>query len=1063
MPGLIVDKVGKGSVVNNTNIQYASPVYNITELNELTAAKPEAVKDQQRRFVREENSYYYYNAGNNTWAPVTEEVVSPSKPKIYADPVNDLQELQALPEKDLEDQQHRFVNLENAYFFYNGDINKWEKVNPETEIPFAPKSKELPKGRKDQQYFITEHGTNKVIPDYLLKRGIIVQTQREFEVASSAGINLEEVFKRWDMFSHYSGSHNPGDRTYGDVSPSSFPALNPNDGDAVSLTSEEFYRQTAWGYDPVNERIYLNKNYHPCTGFISPREFAYYNFEATMSSPNADDDFMALVIAFWTDPKTGYEHTLSVVRCMIENSGQGDYSYSLIYNFSQTTEETIIDGTHLAPYPVGGSGGWNTYGPTRVSVVRAGDTFQIKTSQFGSDVIDDATLIELNLADFPQLEGFSVASRVGFAARSQKDAYFSDVYFSGLTDYIFWPKEDFYDTFEYNQELEEFILQDPQTVFCKDYFGMNRFVDSYMFRKKFYITERDEIICFQGDEGVSWDPNNALVLGSDLKPFLNKADLGSGSGAATITKATISEMIADQGNQLQGDIVKVTDASEDPTVEAGTWYYEYLGTLNGTLEDYRKLTQEEINDIKGNSTNDPARRDFTGELDLSEGKNVAYKDYAAGDLVNITASAVKKIWSFATVRIKGDLVGSIPAQWNYSGPAISPSPLKVNELSALCITDTDIRIVNRIFDYFDTEAPTVPQNLTSSAVTDSSMQLNWDESIDNVGVESYNVKRVSLSDNNEIVISTSTNSLLVENLIAETDYSVSVTAIDLDGNESDPSDVLLITTEPASLYTSEYQAWLNHADQNGYVLPTDEQKLIDNQKIINLKTEEVWDELDVLYFGGAVYEPTSFDTNFYRINAKNPGTFTKTSPVGEEPNPDIHQPTWVSGVGFTGGNGKHFRTAFNPSLHANKLSQISGSLIMNVIVPDPYDQSWIMGARDTVNDNQILIGNTPQNTMMCRLLENGPNVVLESQAALNGHWHLATTGTSFNIYKDGENVGSKNPNIGNLPNAELYIFGYNENGTLTTTNGITTLKYLAFGSDLEAKEAVIRSIMNETY
>ncbi len=518
MPGLHIDKVGDGDNITNNNITYAAPVSSVQELDNLP---DDAKKDEQRRFVRTVNNYYYYNSSVNDWFPVEEPVYSPSKPKIYGDDVRDLQELQAIPEKDLTPDEHRYVELEGGYFIYKGDTNVWEKVQPKTEVPFQPKQEGHPPGQKDQLYFIKEHGTNKVIPDYLLKRGIIVQTQREFDVASSAGINLEEVFRRWGTF-----SHGKGDLT-GPASPPNFPSVNDEGGDGNTLTSADFYNQTHWGYDKENDRIYLNKNWNPYTGFISPREFAYYTFETTFSSPNNDDDHMTLIIGFWIDPKTGYEHTLSVERTLVQSSGQGDWTYRVVHNFTQITEEVIVDATELAPYPNGGSGGWGNNGPTRVSVVRAGDTFQIKTSQFGSTEIDDATLINLDLADYPQLEGFTVASRVGFGARSQKDAYFSDVYFTGLTDYIFWPQPGYYDTYEWNQDLEEFILQDPQTVFCKDYFGMNRFVDSYMFKKKYYITERDEIICFQGDEGESWDADNAISKGSDLKPFLHNSKVFS--------------------------------------------------------------------------------------------------------------------------------------------------------------------------------------------------------------------------------------------------------------------------------------------------------------------------------------------------------------------------------------------------------------------------------------------------------------------------------------------------------------------------------------------------------
>jgi hypothetical protein len=391
MPGLIVDKVGGGGSIVNNNITYAGPVNNITELNELTA---EEVKDEQRRYVLNENSYFTYNAGNNTWSIVLEPVEKPTAPKVYNDPVEDLKELAELPKKDLQDREQRFVNLENKYFTYNGDTNAWEPVSPEVEVPFAPKVKELPRGLKDQQYFITEHGTNKIMPDYLLKRGIIVQTQREFDVASSAGINLEEVFKRWDMFSHYNGWQVSGLEA---VSPPSFPALTDNDPqETTRLSAAEFYNAEAWGYDKENDRIFLKENYNPYTGFISPREFAHYTFEATLSSPNADNDWMALIIAFWTDPITGYEHTLSVVRCLNENIEHQGFSYSIIHNFSQKNAETIIEAVELAPNPVDPSGGWIN-NETRLSVERTGNVFNIKTSQFGSTAIDNATLINIDL------------------------------------------------------------------------------------------------------------------------------------------------------------------------------------------------------------------------------------------------------------------------------------------------------------------------------------------------------------------------------------------------------------------------------------------------------------------------------------------------------------------------------------------------------------------------------------------------------------------------------------------------------------------------------------------
>lgn len=53
---------------------------------------------------------------------------------------------------------------------------------------------------------------------------------------------------------------------------------------------------------------------------------------------------------------------------------------------------------------------------------------------------------------------------------------------------------------------------------------------------------------------------------------------------------TLAEMISDLANQTQGRIQYVEDASPDAT---GYAYYEYLGTGNGNLTDYRRLSDDE--------------------------------------------------------------------------------------------------------------------------------------------------------------------------------------------------------------------------------------------------------------------------------------------------------------------------------------------------------------------------------------------------------------------------------------------------------------------------------------
>ncbi len=93
----------------------------------------------------------------------------------------------------------------------------------------------------------------------------------------------------------------------------------------------------------------------------------------------------------------------------------------------------------------------------------------------------------------------------------------------------------------------------------------------------------------------------------------------------------------------------------------------------------------------------------------------------------------------------------------------------------------------------DTEAPSAPTALTASNLTETSVDLTWNASNDNVGVSGYDIYQ----DNVIVGTSNSTNYSLT-NLTAATSYSFYVTAKDAAGNVSAASNVLSVTTPSAS-------------------------------------------------------------------------------------------------------------------------------------------------------------------------------------------------------------------------------------------------------------------------
>ena len=90
----------------------------------------------------------------------------------------------------------------------------------------------------------------------------------------------------------------------------------------------------------------------------------------------------------------------------------------------------------------------------------------------------------------------------------------------------------------------------------------------------------------------------------------------------------------------------------------------------------------------------------------------------------------------------------------------------------------------------DTEAPSIPQNLTGTAASQSQIDITWDTSTDNVAVTGYRIFR----DGTEIA-TTASSTYNNTGLNASTTYSYTVTAYDAAGNESSQSAPASATTQ----------------------------------------------------------------------------------------------------------------------------------------------------------------------------------------------------------------------------------------------------------------------------
>jgi len=89
----------------------------------------------------------------------------------------------------------------------------------------------------------------------------------------------------------------------------------------------------------------------------------------------------------------------------------------------------------------------------------------------------------------------------------------------------------------------------------------------------------------------------------------------------------------------------------------------------------------------------------------------------------------------------------------------------------------------------DTQAPSVPQNVTASNTTTSGTTLTWSASSDNVGVTSYEIFR-----NGNLIGTTSNTSYTISGLLSNSTYTFTVRAIDAAGNTSSLSSGRTVTT-----------------------------------------------------------------------------------------------------------------------------------------------------------------------------------------------------------------------------------------------------------------------------
>ncbi|MCL6275430.1 fibronectin type III domain-containing protein [Muricauda sp. 2012CJ35-5] len=255
---------------------------------------------------------------------------------------------------------------------------------------------------------------------------------------------------------------------------------------------------------------------------------------------------------------------------------------------------------------------------------------------------------------------------------------------------------------------------------------------------------------------------------------------------------------------------------------------------NGVAKLINADTDAEILTITGN---------VTWDLNTAGGLNIKSEP-------SITVTRVRFILSNGHTRtewtapfaaygdVNGDY-GNVPGEMNYFGwhPVVGDLDVTIEYLNSSTVTATDTFTITFIDSSLIPTAPTV----TSSAKSQTTVDLSWSGATDNVAVTGYKVFKDGVLDATLGNVST----YQVTSLSAGTSYDFTVTALDGDGNESPASSVLTVITDAASGGSSVWTESSATASYTGQVgvgvssVPTGYKMAIDGKLI----TEEVRVEL----------------------------------------------------------------------------------------------------------------------------------------------------------------------------------------------------------------------------
>jgi hypothetical protein len=247
-------------------------------------------------------------------------------------------------------------------------------------------------------------------------------------------------------------------------------------------------------------------------------------------------------------------------------------------------------------------------------------------------------------------------------------------------------------------------------------------------------------------------------------------------------------------------------------------------------------------------------------------------------------------------------------------------------------------------------------------------------------------------------------------------------------------------------FDSDYQAVLDFATSEGYTLPSENQQILQNQLVLDLKSNGIWSNLDA--FGVLA---TDGDSDFALIDWVRLITMTANS-----------SPTFQTNLGYTGnGTSSFIDTLFSVSDGTNyQLSDSSFGVYYNNVLTRT-DNRIAMGFRDGANNNSNAISPWETNQIVSGI-NNDSGFDIPSYTRKNAYFMASRkNNTNYDIYVDGDFIENlSRSETSSVSTKNFYLLGYNRAGNAASFSDDQILAF-HFGSSLDGKEVILNTLITD--